>query len=825
MGRINLLGGTYQARSVIADAQRCLNLYPEKNPEDASAPYTNLLTPGQVLKATPGTAGVARCLYTATNGSLYYVCGQQVYYIDNTWTMHLLGTIAAGTKPVAMQDNGFVIILVDGTSSGYAINLQSGIVGQPLAGQVTNAGTAGGQPNAFAITAPGSGGTNGFYPNCPLTGGSGTNGAAAITVANPFAAAVSYSGLTLTMTTTVAHGLTTGSVFTVSGAGALTISAVDIPSLNGTWTALSGTSGTTLKWTLPAGPQGTGPNLGAVSAGGTGQITVANPLPVGTGYAVNDTVGVTGVTGLSGETLTVTSVGAISGTYSNIPLTGGSGTGATGEFELVNGTVISFSLDDTGLNYLVGDTLGTASIPGLTGFAFVLTGVGTALNAFAAITDPNFLGGVGIGYLDTFIVISQPNTRNWYSTLSNVTYSELTGVAGQPFQGTIIAPGAASSNGTFNNAALTGGSGTGATANITTAGGVVTSVVLLPTGLGYNAGDVLSATVAGLVGFQYSLVAVNPPAFDPTYVAAKVGYPDLLSTLAVVHREIWLFGAFESTEVWYDAGNAGFPFTIMPGVFIQHGCIAPYSVATHDLNVFWLSIDQAGQGTVFEGVGYSARRISTYAIEKIISNWVKAGATLSDAVGAIYKQEDHVFYVLSSASANATIVYDVTENLWHERAWTDNNGILNRIRANCMAFAYGVNVVGDWQNGNIYQLDLNTYTDFGGPITRRRGFPHLLNDGKRHSIDRFALDMDCGDGDASNITAQEPVTLEVSYDRGHTFFVTPTQSMGAQGDYLFQMQWRQVSGIGRDFVLRISWSGAAFTGISGAWLDDTLAET
>ena len=532
--------------------------------------------------------------------------------------------------------------------------------------------------------------------------------------------------------------------------------------------------------------------------------------------------------GLTAEVLTITAIGAVSGTYSNVPLTGGSGTGATGEFEASGGVVISFSLDQTGTGYVVGDTLGTSGIPGLSGFAFVLTGVGSALNSFAVITDPNFLGGVGIGYLDTFIVISQPNTRNWYSTLSNITYSELTGVAGQPSQGVIIAAGAGTAgSATYNAVALVGGSGVGATANITTTAGVVTNVVLLPTGLGYNAGDVLTASLGNtLFGFQYSLVAVNAPAFDPTYVAAKTGYPDLLSTLVVVHREIWLMGAFESTEVWYDAGNAGFPFTIMPGVFIQHGCVAAYSVATHDLNVFWLSIDQAGQGTVFMGAGYSARRISTYAIEQIISNWVVAGATISDAVGFVYKQQDHVFYVLSSQSANATLVFDVTENLWHERAWTDpNSGQLNRIRANCAAFAYGVNVVGDWQNGNIYVLDLNTYSDFSGPITRRRGFPHLLNDGKRHSIDRFALDMDCGDGDASNITLQEPVQLEVSYDRGHTFFVTPPQSMGAQGDYLFQMKWSQVSGLGRDFVLRVSWSGAAFTGISGAWPGDcSIAE-
>ena len=135
-----------------------------------------------MLKATPNTAGVARCLYTATNGSLYYVCGQSVYFIDSTWTMHLLGMLAVNAAtPVAMQDNGNVILLADGTSSGYAINLQTGIVGRPLAGQVTDAGsTTSGQPGAVAITNAGHSGTNGLYASAALTGGSGTGATAAI---------------------------------------------------------------------------------------------------------------------------------------------------------------------------------------------------------------------------------------------------------------------------------------------------------------------------------------------------------------------------------------------------------------------------------------------------------------------------------------------------------------------------------------------------------------------------------------------------------------------------------------------------------------------
>jgi len=56
-----------------------------------------------------------------------------------------------------------------------------------------------------------------------------------------------------------------------------------------------------------------------------------------------------------------------------------------------------------------------------------------------------------------------------------------------------------------------------------------------------------------------------------------------------------------------------------------------------------------------------------------------------------------------------------------------SNGNLNRHRANCVAIAYNKIVVGDWQNGKLYQFDLNNYTDNGDAIMRLRSFPHLVS--------------------------------------------------------------------------------------------------
>ena len=66
---------------------------------------------------------------------------------------------------------------------------------------------------------------------------------------------------------------------------------------------------------------------------------------------------------------------------------------------------------------------------------------------------------------------------------------------------TITNGGSAYTNGAYTNQALTGGDGTGATANITVAGGIVTAVVINGHGVNYAVGNTLSASIAGGSGF------------------------------------------------------------------------------------------------------------------------------------------------------------------------------------------------------------------------------------------------------------------------------------------------------------------------------------
>jgi hypothetical protein len=70
---------------------------------------------------------------------------------------------------------------------------------------------------------------------------------------------------------------------------------------------------------------------------------------------------------------------------------------------------------------------------------------------------------------------------------------------------TLTSGGTLYTNGTYLARPLTGGTGTGATADITVAGGIVTSVVIVNRGQNYTVGNILSASIPLGSGFQITV--------------------------------------------------------------------------------------------------------------------------------------------------------------------------------------------------------------------------------------------------------------------------------------------------------------------------------
>lgn len=88
-----------------------------------------------------------------------------------------------------------------------------------------------------------------------------------------------------------------------------------------------------------------------------------------------------------------------------------------------------------------------------------------------------------------------------------------------------ITGGSSYSNGSYGGVVLTGGSGTGATANITVSGGVVTQVTVLNPGIAYVVGDVLSAAAANIGGSGSGFsVPVASTSINSSLAGGTVGF-------------------------------------------------------------------------------------------------------------------------------------------------------------------------------------------------------------------------------------------------------------------------------------------------------------
>jgi len=212
-----------------------------------------------------------------------------------------------------------------------------------------------------------------------------------------------------------------------------------------------------------------------------------------------------------------------------------SNVGATNVFTSVVGTQSVANCQSTTAVASIGTLTGALASVGVSGGAHTVTdahcldgtiGVtaGTITNAYGVrLRVPT-----GAGTITTRWGISQEDTLAKNQLLGNV------GVGVDPGAGKIIASltltagGTLYTTGTYSQVALTGGTGTGATADIVISGGAVTTVVLRAPGQGYVVGDVLSVAAASVggtgSGFQ-ATVATTASILrsDGTVVAPRIG--------------------------------------------------------------------------------------------------------------------------------------------------------------------------------------------------------------------------------------------------------------------------------------------------------------
>ena len=143
---------------------------------------------------------------------------------------------------------------------------------------------------------------------------------------------------------------------------------------------------------------------------------------------------------------------------------------------------------------------------------------------------------------------------------------------------TITNGGSAYTNGTYTNQALTGGAGTGATANITVAGGIVTAVVINGHGVNYAIGNTLSASIAGGAGF---ILTVNTLMSFVSLFQNEIGTDKIVGALSVAIESY-----FETSDLGLVAGGPSQPSPVGENRWLRLERVEPDFIQSGDMELY-----------------------------------------------------------------------------------------------------------------------------------------------------------------------------------------------------------------------------------------------
>jgi len=290
---------------------------------------------------------------------------------------------------------------------------------------------------------------------------------------------------------------------------------------------------------------------------------------------------------------------------------------------------------------------------------------------------------------------------------------------------------------------------------------------------------------------------------------------DNIIAIANTRDRIFTIGS-KTTTLYYDSGNADNPFLPYPGTTTQVGGVTPWAVSVYNDVVRWLALSPRGEPRIVESRSDMAvKTISTPPI----NDFLQTCSTLADVEVLTYEQEGHPFVLWTAPSAASTFLgdlqtygYDVLETqlrsapIWHVRAGLNTmTGLYTRWRARGSTATGQVVLVGDYTTGDVYNLDISTYTDNGTTLKRERIAPFLSSENQWVYLDQVELGMQAGEGLSSGQGSAPVASLQISRDGGQTWINAGFATLGAMGAYVARGIWRRLGRIRLDrLVMRVS---------------------
>jgi hypothetical protein len=248
-----------------------------------------------------------------------------------------------------------------------------------------------------------------------------------------------------------------------------------------------------------------------------------------------------------------------------------------------------------------------------------------------------------------------------------------------------------------------------------------------------------------------------------------------------VHDQRALMMGSKTIEPWWNSGNGQPPFDRLEGSIIQIGLGALHSVANSKEYVYFVGNDN---------IAYALKgSYATPIFNDAIIAEITDSAMVSDAEGMCYNINGQWFYELSFPTLNRTFCHPEGGETFELSSGTEGG----RNIASSYAYFNRKHLVGDCNSGNIYELDLNTYTENSNTIIRYRDTAPLHGglfgaSGKTLIMNRFELIMEVGVGLLSGQGIDPMVMLSFS-DDGKTFSTEMWAPIGRIGQFLYKVEW------------------------------------
>jgi hypothetical protein len=293
--------------------------------------------------------------------------------------------------------------------------------------------------------------------------------------------------------------------------------------------------------------------------------------------------------------------------------------------------------------------------------------------------------------------------------------------------------------------------------------------------------------------------------WDELEFATAESAPDELVSLEVENGQLVLFGD-KTTEFWGDSGAADFPLARIGSSAIEWGLAASQSLSKFMDSLIFLRKNRLGQVQVCVQSGASAQPVSTPDVETQFSSY----GDVSDATGFAYMLGGHPFYQINFPTADKSWLYD-----GQSKAWSELESAGGRHRAEMYQQFLGALYVTDYENGKLYRLDADVYSDDGATIVRQFQGRHQSS-GDFSTFAELWLEMEAGVGLQAGQGSNPQVMMQISKDGGHTWGAERWAGFGAAGKYTSRAKWNRL-GRARDWVFRFRITDPVKTVFTAAW--------